>query len=71
MMPIVDELEGYYKGKIPIVKIDTELEPEKMKDYGVQVVPTFILFRQGQEVLRMSGLIGEKVLYERLNEKLK
>ena len=67
MMPIVDELEVYYKEKFHIIRIDVEKEPEKMEEFQAEVVPTFILFQNGQEVLRMSGLIGEKTVYKRID----
>ena len=67
MMPLVDELEIYYGERLQIIRIDVEKEPEKMEEYGAELVPTFILFQDGQEVLRMAGLIGEKTVYERIN----
>ena len=67
MMPIVDELEVYYIEKFHIIRIDVEKEPEKMEEFQAEVVPTFILFQNGQEVLRMSGLIGEKTVYKRID----
>ena len=67
MMPLVDELELYYRERLQIIRIDVEKEPEKMEEYGAELVPTFILFQDGQEVLRMAGLIGEKTVYERIN----
>ena len=70
MMPIVDECEKNYGGKLKVIRIDTEQE-EKMEEYAAQVVPTFILFREEQEVLRMAGLISESVFLKRLEEVLK
>ena len=67
MMPIVDELEVYYEKTLQVIRIDVEKEPEKMEEYGAEVVPTFVLFRQGHEILRMAGLIGEKTVYERID----
>ena len=67
MMPIVDELEEHYGERLQIIRIDVEKEPEKMTEYGAEIVPTFLLFQNGKEVLRMAGLIGEKTIYKRID----
>ena len=67
MMPIVDELEVYYGEKLQVLRIDVEKEPEKMEEYQAEIVPTFILFMEEQEVGRMAGMIGEKTLYHRID----
>ena len=67
MMPIVDELEVHYVGKLQVTRIDVEKEPEQMEMYQAEIVPTFIVFREGREVGRMSGMIGEKTLYRRID----
>ena len=67
MMPIVDEVEVYYGERLQVVRIDVEKEPEKMEEFEAEIVPTFILFREEQEVGRMAGMIGEKFVYERID----
>lgn len=70
MMPIVDELEMHYVGKLQVTRIDVEKEPEQMEIYQAEIVPTFIIFREDKEVGRMSGMIGEKTLYRRIDSML-
>ena len=67
MMPIVDELEVHYVEKLQVTRIDVEKEPEQMEIYQAEIVPTFIVFRKDREVGRMSGMIGEKTLYRRID----
>lgn len=67
MMPIVDEVEVHYGEKLQVLRIDVEKEPEKMEEYGAEIVPTFILLKEGQELGRMSGMLGEKTVYERID----
>lgn len=70
MMPIVDELEMHYVGKLQVIRIDVEKEPEQMEIYQAEIVPTFIIFQEDKEVGRMSGMIGEKTLYRRIDSML-
>ena len=66
MMPVVDEIEEVYKEQLEVVRIDIEKETELAKDYSIQIVPTFVIMKQGNEVMRMAGIIGEEILKKRI-----
>lgn len=68
MMPVVEEAEKFYKGKLEVLRIDIEKEPEIAREYGVQIVPTFVIIKEGQEIGRMSGMIDEKSFTERIGK---
>lgn len=67
MLPIVEEVEADYAGKIQMNWIDVEQHPEVIEEYEIQIVPTFIIRREQKEVTRMAGMIGEKILRERID----
>lgn len=66
MMPVVDEIEEVYKEQLEVVRIDIEKETEIAKDYSIQIVPTFVIMKQGNEVMRMAGIVGEEILKKRI-----
>ena len=66
MMPVVDEIEEVYKEQLEVVRIDIEKETEIAKDYSIQIVPTFVIMKQGNEVMRMAGIISEDILKKRI-----
>ena len=66
MMPVVDEIEEVYKEQLEVVRIDIEKETEIAKDHSIQIVPTFVIMKQGNEVMRMAGIIGEEILKKRI-----
>lgn len=66
MMPVVDEIEEVYKEQLEVVRIDIEKETEIAKDYSIQIVPTFVIMKQGNEIMRMAGIIGEEILKKRI-----
>lgn len=66
MMPVVDEIEEVYKEQLEVVRTDIEKETEIAKDYSIQIVPTFVIMKQGNEVMRMAGIIGEEILKKRI-----
>ncbi len=60
--PVVDELATDYAGKAAIVKVNVDDNPEYATQYQVRRTPTFIFFRNGQEVDRIVGA-GKKPQY--------
>ena len=68
MLPIVDELEMEFLGEWKIRRIDIEKQPDEATNYDIEIVPTFILQKDGKEIGRMAGMIGEETLKRRLKE---
>ncbi|WDF67244.1 thioredoxin [Sphingobacterium oryzagri] len=57
LAPILKELKQHYGASISIVKIDVDKNNSLASSYQVQGVPTMILFREGQQVWRQSGVL--------------
>lgn len=57
MGPIVDELAAAYEGKVKIVKVNVDENPETPGKFNVMSIPTFILFKGSAPV---SSFIGQK-----------
>ena len=53
--PVVEQIIKHFDGKITLQKTDIDEKPEDAKMFHVLSVPTFILFKNGQEVWRMRG----------------
>jgi thioredoxin 1 len=53
--PILDKLAGEYDGRIVIAKVNTDQEGQWAGKFGIQGIPTIILFKDGKEVDRMVG----------------
>ena len=43
---------------VRLAKLDTEAHPAIAGRYGIRSIPTMIMFRGGQEVVRVSGALG-------------
>jgi len=63
--PVIDELATDYKDKYVIGKLDVDQNQTTAGKYGVQSIPTVILFKDGKEVARKVGFAG-KPMYENL-----
>jgi len=53
--PFLEELADEYAGKVVIAKMDVDQNPENASKYGVQSIPTLILFNKGEQVDRSVG----------------
>lgn len=62
MEPVVKEVAQNLAGRVKVIKIDTDRNPQVSAQYGIQGIPTFILFRQGKILWRQSGAVPKHVL---------
>lgn len=55
MAPIVENLKEIYAGRVNILQFDGDANPEYDRAFGVESYPTWILYKEGQEVWRDAG----------------
>lgn len=53
--PIVEQLAAEWDGKVKVVKLDADQNPNIMVQYGVMGIPTLMLFKGGEIKERMTG----------------
>lgn len=56
MSPVLAELEEEYAGKVYIGKVNIAYEDELVQKYEVSSVPAFLVFQNGQEKQRLTGV---------------
>jgi len=66
MAPILEQVNTHLHGRLRVVKIDTEKYPQLASQYGIAALPTLVLFKQGQPVDRIEGVVQMPQLVERL-----
>jgi thioredoxin len=66
MAGILDEVNAEMKQSVKIVKIDTDKYPEIATQHQVQSLPTLVLFKAGQPIDRIEGVISAKDLVKQL-----
>ena len=66
--PILEKVAEQVADKAKIGKCNVDDQQELAAKFGVQSIPTLIVFKDGAEVERLIGLQSEKVLLEKLNE---
>lgn len=56
MMPILDDIAETYAGDVVVAKVNADETPVISDKYNVRGLPTVILFSDGEERERFSGL---------------
>src|SRR6187399_3163595 len=57
MGPILEDVAQKVKGKVKVIKVDIDKNPEAAAKYRIQGVPTLILFQKGTVKWRQSGVV--------------
>ena len=70
MGPILQELAGNVKDKAKIIKIDVDKNQALSAKLNIMGVPTFILYKDGQQIWRESGMQSAKKLEQIIEQAL-
>ena len=66
LAPILDQVQGLMKGKLQVVKIDTDRYPDLASQYQIHALPTLVLFKDGQPIDRIEGVMPPEQLIAHL-----
>ncbi len=65
--PIVKQLAQDWEGKVKVVKLDADENPNIMMKYGVLGIPTLMLFQGGEVRERLTGYQPKEKLLGKLS----
>ena len=65
--PVVKQLAQDWEGKVKVVKLDADENPNILTQFGVLGIPTLILFKGGQVRERVTGYQPKEKLLTKLN----
>ncbi len=68
--PIIEELASEYKDKVKVAKINVDESRKIATDLGVMSIPTLMLFKGGEMVDKVIGLVSKDRLKELINKAL-
>ncbi len=70
MAPILKEVADDYADKAKICKLNTDDARDSAMEFGINAIPTIILFEDGQVQKKWVGLTSKKVLAAAIDELL-
>jgi thioredoxin 1 len=66
--PILDEIASENTGKLRVVKLNVDDNPDVARRFDVMSIPTLIVFKDGVPAKRMIGAKGKGQLLQELDE---
>ncbi len=66
--PVVEELAGTYAGKMKMGKLNVDDHPQLAAQYRVMNIPTLLLFKGGDEVDRIVGVMPKEELTRHIDK---
>lgn len=68
--PVLDEVSDELKDKIKVVKINTDENLKTAKEYSIIGLPSLLVFKNGQAVERLVGLMPKSSIISNIEKHL-
>lgn len=68
MLPILDEVAKQVQGKAKVIKVDVDKNQQAAATFQVRGVPTLILFKNGKQIWKQSGVVPANELVNLINQ---
>jgi len=68
--PVVEEVAGTYAGRLKVVKMNVDDNPQTPSRYGVRGIPNLILFKRGQVADQIVGAVPKAHLVRAIDNAL-
>ena len=68
--PVLDEIAGEYIDKVKVVKVNTDDNAEVAKEYQFSGLPSILVFKDGEPVERMVGLMPKSTIIGNIEKHL-
>ncbi len=70
IVPLLEELAKAYEGRIKIVKLNVDDNPDSPSRYSIMSIPTLIFFNKGKVMEQLVGALGKTELKRKIEEYL-
>ncbi|MCD6407412.1 thioredoxin [Candidatus Aerophobetes bacterium] len=68
--PLLDQLSEEFKDKINFFKVNVDENPSLAAEYGIRGIPALFLFKNGEIVEKIIGVVGKKEILKKLKKVL-
>ena len=68
--PVVEEIAGEYEGKVKVVKLNTDENPDIASKYRIMGIPTLMFFKGGAAVDQVVGAVPKAQLKSKIDSLL-
>ena len=68
LAPVLEAVDKKLSDKVKIVKLDTDTSMKTAQEYEITSIPCCILFKNGEEIARMTGFRNQASFEEELQK---
>ena len=66
LTPTIEELAQDFSGRVKVGKVDTDANREVSVKYGINAIPTIIVFKDGEMVKKFVGMTAKQEFADEL-----
>jgi thioredoxin 1 len=66
--PIMEEISQEFDGRVNVGKVNVDNEIKTANEYGIQNIPTIMIFKQGKEAERILGAVPKDHIVKKLEK---
>ncbi len=70
MAPVFVAAAAQFDGRVRFAKVNTDVEQDLAREFGIRGIPTLVLFKNGREACRVSGALDARGLQSWVQERL-
>ena len=70
MAPVIDEIAQDYAGRVKVVKLDVDANPNTAAQFGIRSIPTSLFFKDGKVADQLVGVAPKAHIASRLDRLL-
>ena len=68
LAPVLDEIALEQHGRVKVVKVNVDSNPELAGRYGIRSIPTLLYFAGGEVRNQSVGVVGKKAIVAKLEQ---
>ena len=68
--PVIEEIGKAYAGKLKVVKCNVDNNPVTPGNFGIRAIPTLLIFKGGEKVEQVVGMMEKSKLETLINKNL-
>ncbi|MCR9153031.1 MAG: thioredoxin [Croceimicrobium sp.] len=66
LSPIIKQVKEQLGAKVSVLKIDVDKNPQLSQKLNIQGVPTLMIYRNGEQKWRQSGVLSAEAIIQQL-----
>jgi len=70
MAPVLNEMAEQDSNSVTIAKVNVDIEQQLAHNFNIRSIPTMVMFANGKEVKRFSGIKSRNFLIKEVNDYL-